>query len=62
VLLNPRDRAEVALWREGASFEEWVRHLRIAHLPLGEQRHRVNAEKDRLRKKLRRLVRRRGAG
>jgi hypothetical protein len=61
-LLNPCDRAEAELLREGASLAEWVRHLRIEHLPLGEQRDMVNAEKDRLRKKLQRLARRRGGG
>jgi hypothetical protein len=54
--LNPRDRAEVQLLRDGDSFEEWVRHLRIEHLPFEEQRHKVNAEKDRLKKKLKRRV------
>ncbi len=52
--LNPRDRAGVRLLLDGASFEEWVRHLGIEHLPRKEQQHKVNGEKDRLMKYLKR--------
>jgi|SRR5579875_3209039 len=61
--LNPVDRAEVELLRrEKVLFEEWVAQLGIASLSTAEQHHRVNAEKARLKKKLRRLVRKDGNG
>jgi hypothetical protein len=56
-LLNPHDRAGVDLLRIGASREEWIRHLRIEHLPQKEQQRKVNVEKDRLKKKLKRWAR-----
>lgn len=56
-MLAPCDRGEVYLLRRGASCEEWVRHLHVEDLPTKEQCHRINIEKDRLKKKLRRLAR-----
>jgi hypothetical protein len=53
-LLNPYDRAGVELLRAGASREEWIRHLGIGSLPQMEQQRKVNVEKDRLKKKLKR--------
>lgn len=54
---TPHNRAGVELLRTGASREEWVRHLRIECLPQKDQQDKVNAEKDRLMKKLRRWAR-----
>lgn len=55
--LKPRDQIGARLLHEGASCEEWVRHLRIEKLPHEKQQHKIDAEKDRLRKLLRRRVR-----
>lgn len=52
--LNPHDRAGVDLLRTSASREEWLRHLGIERLPEKEQQRKVNVEKDRLKKKLKR--------
>jgi hypothetical protein len=52
--LNPHDRAGVELLRTGASHEEWVQHLGIVSLPQSAQRRKVNLEKDRLKKTLKR--------
>lgn len=52
--LNPCDQAEVQLLRVGASREEWVRQLGIEDMPRKEQQRKVDAEKDRLMKKLKR--------
>lgn len=53
-LLPSYDRCGVYLFLLRASREEWVEHLRIEHLPREEQQDRVNREKERLRKKLKR--------
>lgn len=55
--LNPHDQAGVELSRTGAPHEEWVRHLGIERLPENEQRRKIYAEKDRLKKKLKRRAR-----
>jgi hypothetical protein len=55
-LLDPWEQAGVQLLLEGVSHEEWVLHLEIEQLPQKEQHHRVNQEKDRLKKKLKRRV------
>lgn len=52
--LNPLDRAGVQFLLAGAAREEWVRHLRIEDLPREEQQRKIDGEKDRLRKKLKR--------
>ncbi len=52
--LAPCEQAELQLLLAGASRNEWVQHLGIAHLPPKEQQRKVNAEKDRLKKKLKR--------
>lgn len=52
--LNPCDQVRVQLLRVGASREEWVGQLEIEDMPLKEQQGKVNAEKDRLMKKLKR--------
>ncbi len=54
--LSLYERMEVELLRCGTRFEEWVDYLGIAHLPLIDQRRKVNAEKARLKKKIRRLA------
>lgn len=56
--LSLLEQAEVELLCQGASPADWVRLLGIAHLPKAEQHHKVNAEKDRLKKKLRRKLKR----
>lgn len=61
-MLNPCDCDGVVLLRRDAPREEWVQHLQIEYLPVKEQRHRINAEKDRLKKKLRRLAQRMPGG
>lgn len=48
------DREEVALLRRGASFKEWVQLLGIDNYPAEVQHKKINAEKDRLKKKLKR--------
>lgn len=58
--LSLLDRARLELLYAEAPFGEWAEQLRIAYLPTAEQHHKVNAEKQRLRKKLRRLARRLG--
>lgn len=52
--LNPHDRAGADLLRAGASREDWVQHLGFEPLPKGEQRDRINRERERLRTKLKR--------
>lgn len=54
--LSLRDRMGVELLSRGGSFEEWIEYMGIAGLPTNEQRQRVNMEKTRLTKKLRRLA------
>lgn len=54
--LDPRDRAEVQLLRAGDSREEWVRYLGVEDMPRQKQQRKVDAEKDRLMKKLKRRV------
>jgi hypothetical protein len=61
-MLNPCDCDGVLLLRRDAPIEEWVQHLHIEDLPVEEQRHRINREKDRLKKKLRRLAQRMQGG
>lgn len=52
--LDPYNQAAVQLLRDGASGAEWVRRLGIEYLPRKRQQRRIDAEKDRLRKLLRR--------
>jgi hypothetical protein len=52
--LDPHDRAGVELLHTGVSCEAWVRHLGIQRLPRNMQQQKVKAEKDRLKKKMRR--------
>jgi hypothetical protein len=54
--LSLRDRKGVELLSHGASFETWLKYVGNTYLPADEQRRKINAEKSRLRKKLRRLV------
>jgi hypothetical protein len=54
------DRLGIELLRRDAPFGEWVEHLRITPLPTAERRRKVNAEKARLKKKVRRLAKRLG--
>ncbi|HLI62938.1 MAG TPA: hypothetical protein VKV05_06035 [Terriglobales bacterium] len=52
--LKPHDRAGVELLCAGAGCERWIQHLGIEYLLSEEQRRKINAEKDRLKKKLKR--------
>ncbi len=61
-MLKPCDCNRVALLRRHAPCEEWVQHLHIEDLPEEEQRYTINREKDRLKKKLRRLAQRMQGG
>jgi hypothetical protein len=54
--LSLHDQVGGELLRRGGLFKEWVEHLGVAHLSAFEQHCKVNGEKARLKKKLRRLA------